>query len=66
MEALSISRSWSNSRVIAVLLSVLVELITERPEIAENCRSSGAATEEAIVSGLAPGSTALTEMVGES
>ena len=31
-----------------------------------NCRSSGVATEEAIVSGLAPGSAAPTWMVGKS
>ena len=31
-----------------------------------NCRSRGVATEEAIVSGLAPGSAADTEMVGKS
>ena len=32
----------------------------------ENCRSSGVATAEAIVSGLAPGSDAPTWMVGKS
>ncbi len=31
-----------------------------------NWRSSGVATEEAIDSGLAPGSTAVTTMVGKS
>ena len=31
-----------------------------------NCRSSGVATDEAMVSGLAPGSVALTEIVGKS
>ena len=31
-----------------------------------NCRSSGAATDVAIVSGLAPGRTADTEIVGKS
>ena len=30
----------------------------------ENCFSSGVATDEAIVSGLAPGNDAPTEMVG--
>ena len=34
------------------------------PGMVENCFSSGVATEEAIVSGLAPGRLALTEMVG--
>jgi hypothetical protein len=32
----------------------------------ENCFSSGVATEEAMVSGLAPGSLADTWMVGKS
>jgi hypothetical protein len=32
----------------------------------ENCCSSGVATAEAIVSGLAPGRLAETEMVGKS
>ncbi|MCY1186443.1 hypothetical protein D9M73_273190 [compost metagenome] len=36
------------------------------PGIALNCTSSGVATEDAIVSGLAPGSRALTCMVGNS
>ena len=31
-----------------------------------NCRSSGVATDEAMVSGLAPGRPATTEMVGKS
>ena len=37
-----------------------------RPDIEENCFSSGSATAEAIVSGLAPGSEAFTEIVGKS
>ncbi len=36
------------------------------PGICAICRSSGWATEEAIVSGDAPGKAALTEMVGKS
>ena len=36
------------------------------PAIVENCFSSGVATDEAIVSGLAPGRLALTWMVGKS
>ena len=32
----------------------------------ENCFSSGVATAEAMVSGLAPGRVALTRMVGKS
>ena len=37
-----------------------------RPAIVVNCRSSGVATEEAIVSGEAPGRLAETWMVGKS
>jgi hypothetical protein len=48
-EALSIA-IWSNSSVIEVLPSVLVELMTDRPEMVENWRSSGVATEDAMVS----------------
>ena len=44
----------------------LVELIELRPEIVANCFSSGSATADAIVSGLAPGSPALTWIVGKS
>ena len=36
------------------------------PAIVENCFSSGVATAAAIVSGLAPGRFALTEIVGKS
>src|ERR1700732_1476071 len=36
------------------------------PAMRPNCRSSGVATAEAMVSGLAPGSPAPTEMVGKS
>ena len=42
----------------------LRELIEVMPEIVENCFSSGVATDDAIVSGLAPGRLALTWMVG--
>jgi hypothetical protein len=49
-----------------VLPWVLVEFIDVSPEIVENCFSSGRATADAIVSGLAPGRLALTEMVGKS
>src|SRR5215468_10677223 len=44
----------------------LVEVIESMPAMVENCFSRGVATEEAIVSGLAPGSDALTKMVGKS
>ena len=36
------------------------------PAIVENCCSSGVATAEAIVSGVAPGRLAQTMMVGKS
>jgi hypothetical protein len=42
----------------------LVEVITSRPAMVENCFSSGVATDAAMVVGLAPGTDALTEMVG--
>ena len=44
----------------------LVEFIDSRPEIVENCPSSGVATAAAMVSGEAPGRLAETEMVGKS
>src|SRR5580698_1687281 len=52
--------------VIEVLPSVLVEVISVTPAICPNWRSRGVATEEAIISALAPGKLALTEMVGKS
>jgi len=42
----------------------LVEVISLTPAITPRRRSSGVATLLAIVSGLAPGSVALTEIVG--
>ena len=42
----------------------LTEFMDEMPAMVENSRSSGVATEEAIVSGLAPGTKAVTEIVG--
>ena len=47
-----------NCSVIEVDPSDDDETIESRPAIVENCRSSGVATAEAIVSGLAPGSDA--------
>jgi hypothetical protein len=44
----------------------LVDVIESMPAIVVNCRSSGVATAEAIVSALAPGSVAATWMVGKS
>ena len=40
--------------------SALVEVMESRPAMVENCFSSGVATEEAMVSGLAPGRLAVT------
>ena len=46
--------------------SELTELICATPAIWPNWRSSGVATVAAMVSGLAPGTVALTWMVGKS
>src|SRR5947207_6153658 len=64
--AASILRFRSNCRVIDVLLNWLDEVISVTPAIRPNCRSSGVATADAMVSGLAPGRLALTEIVGNS
>jgi hypothetical protein len=52
--------------VIWVSPSWLVEVMESRLWIVENCFSSGVATVTAMVSGLAPGSPAVTWMVGKS
>ena len=49
-----------------VLPSVELEVICVTPAMRPNWRSSGVATAEAIVSGLAPGRLAPTPMVGKS
>src|ERR1700735_787169 len=59
-------RFKSNCNVMLVDPNALVEVICDSPEICANCVSSGVATEEAMVSGLAPGKDAETEMVGKS
>jgi hypothetical protein len=46
--------------------SELAELIEVTPEISDNCRSSGAATDVAIVSAFAPGNWADIWTVGMS
>ncbi len=46
--------------------SALLLVIWVMPGMALNCTSSGVATDEAMVSGLAPGSWAVTWMVGKS
>ena len=58
--AASILRSSVNCTVIGVLPSELVEFIDWMPAMVENSRSSGVATVDAMVSGLAPGTAALT------
>ena len=45
---------------------MLDEVISVTAAMRPNWRSSGVATEDAMVSGLAPGRPALTEMVGKS
>ena len=59
-------RARSNCSVMLVMPSPLVEVICARPGIAANCCSSGVATDDAMVSGLAPGSCAVTWIVGKS
>lgn len=44
----------------------LLEVIWVTPGMALNCTSRGVATDEAMVSGLAPGSCAVTWIVGNS
>ena len=62
--AASTSRSSANCSVIDVEPSELDEVMLSMPAIAENDFSSGVATVAAIVSGLAPGRLAFTEIVG--
>src|SRR4029077_15736599 len=62
--AASMLRLRSNSSVTWVRPSVLSEVIDVTPAMVENCRSSGAATDTAMVSGLAPGCCTETVMGG--
>ena len=64
--AASMFRSRLNWIVIWVMPWALVEVIESMPAIVENCFSSGVATAEAMVSGLAPGRLAVTWIVGKS
>jgi len=64
--AASMFRSRVNCRVMLVLPRVDWDVIWSMPAIVENCFSSGVATADAMVSGLAPGRLALTWMVGKS
>jgi hypothetical protein len=59
-------RLSSNCRVTLDPPSWLDEIICVRPGMLDSWRSSGAATLEAMVSGLAPGRPAPTWMVGKS
>ena len=52
--------------MICVEPSELTDVIDSRPAIVENWFSSGVATDAPIVSGLAPGSCAVTSSVGKS
>jgi len=56
----------SNCKLMLLEPSELTEVIWLIPGISENCRSSGVATFEAMVSGLAPGRATLTWTVGKS
>ncbi len=56
-----LSANWSEMEVPPW---VLVDVIVSIPGMVDNSFSSGVATEEAIVSGLAPARLALTEIVG--
>jgi hypothetical protein len=64
--AASMFRLSVNWMVICVTPSALVEDIESMPAMVVNWRSSGVATAEAMVSGLAPGREAVTWMVGKS
>src|SRR5262249_10149076 len=58
-------RSSVNWMVMLLTPSALVDVIESMPAIVLNCRSSGVATAEAIVSGVAPGRVAMTWIVGQ-
>ena len=66
LAAPSMLRSRSNWIVTALEPNEEVEVSCATPGIWANCRSRGCATEDAIVSGLPPGSDAETTMVGKS
>ena len=64
--AASMLRSSANCSVIWVEPSDEIEVIESTLAMVENCFSSGVATAEAMVAGLAPGRVAVTWMVGKS
>ena len=57
-------RFRSNCRVMIELPSELTEVICFKPATWPNCRSSGAVTDVAMTSGLAPGENATICIVG--
>src|SRR5437660_1224980 len=59
-------RLRANSRVTCVFPSEFTDVIESRPAIIEKLFSSGVATLDAMVSGLAPGRLAVTISVGKS
>ena len=59
-------RFRSNWSVMSEFPSAFCDVMLSRPAIVVNCFSSGVATAEAIVSGLAPGRDAVTRIVGKS
>src|ERR1700692_3932519 len=59
-------RLRSNCSTVLELPTALCEVISVTPAIVPRCRSSGVVTLVATVCGLAPGSEALTTMVGIS
>ena len=62
----SMSRDRSNWMVMLVVPRLLDEVISVTPAMWPNWRSSGVATEDAMISALPPGRPALTLMVGKS
>ena len=64
--AASMLRLRSNCKTTDVEPNELDGVISVTPAMRPNWRSSGVATDEAMVSGLAPGSLAETWMVGKS
>ena len=60
------SRARSNCSAIVEAPRKLTDVISVIPAMRPNWRSSGVATADAIVSGLAPGRPATTEIVGKS
>src|SRR5260370_9408395 len=62
----SMSRFKSNVSVILLDPWLLFDIIESMPAMVVNCRSSTVATDDAMVSALAPGRPANTDMVGKS